>query len=166
MVTQVFFDLIIRCLFSKPWPKHEPKVTLSVGRFSQGKIHDLGPFWANGVDLKHPGISFAKEAGLESKEALKDKEEQQKEVDLQSLRELKPESSDGLEPGPDLLGPKFSRGDEVTVSKKLTWAIPQPGNPNFRKNIVEGTAGVIEGWADLDQRQVLLKSKPQLGFRT
>ena len=91
MVIKVFFDLILRCLFSKPWPKLEPKVTLSVGRFSIEKIQELGAFWASSVDLKHPGLTFAKDAGLEleSKEALKDKEEQQKEVDLQNLRELK-----------------------------------------------------------------------------
>ena len=76
MVIKVFFDLIIRCLFSKPWPKLEPRVTLSVGRFSQEKIQDLGAFWANSVDLKHPGLTFAKDAGLEfeSKEALRELE--------------------------------------------------------------------------------------------
>ena len=64
------------------------------------------------MDLNHPGLGFAKEAGLEleTKEGLKDKEEQQKEVDLQNLRELKKGSSDGPEPDPDLLGPKLSRG--------------------------------------------------------
>ena len=44
------------------------------------------------------------------------------------------------------------------MTKKLTWTIPQRGNSNFRKYIAEGTAGVIEGWADLEQRQVLLKA--------
>ena len=75
MVIKVFFDLIIRCLFSKPWPKLEPRVALSVGRFSQEKIQELGAFWANSVDLKHPGLTFAEDAGLEfeSKEALKEK---------------------------------------------------------------------------------------------
>ena len=110
MVIKVFFDLIIRCLFSKPWPKLEPRVTLSVGRISQEKIQDLGAFWANSVDLKHPGLTFATDAGLEleSKEALKEKEEQQKEVDLQNLRELKKATSDA--PDPDLVIPRFSRG--------------------------------------------------------
>ena len=68
--------MIIRCLFSKPWPKLEPRVTLSVGKFSLEKIQDLGAFWANSVDLKHPGLTFAKDAGLEfeSKEALRELE--------------------------------------------------------------------------------------------
>ena len=75
MVIKVFFDLITRCLFSKPWPKLEPKVALSVGRFSIEKIQELGAFWASSVDLKHPGLTFATDAGLEleSKEALKEK---------------------------------------------------------------------------------------------
>ena len=76
MVIKVFFDLIIRCLFSKPWPKLEPRVALSVGKFSLEKIQYLGAFWANSVDLKHPGLTFAKDAGLEfeSKEALRELE--------------------------------------------------------------------------------------------
>ena len=41
--------------------------------------------------------------------------------------------------------------------KRMTWTIPQPGNPKFRKAAMQGTQGVIEGWADLEQRQVLLK---------
>ena len=104
MVIKVFFDLIIRCLFSKPWPKLETTVALPLG------IQDLALFWAHSVDLKRPGLTFAKEAGLEfeSKETLKDKEEQQKEVDLQDLRELKRGSSDG--PDPDLQTPRCSRG--------------------------------------------------------
>ena len=163
MVIHVFFGLIIRCLFSKPWPKIERKVTLSAGRFSQEKIHEIGPFWANSVDLKHPGLYFAKEAGLEfeSKQFLDDKEEQDREVDLQNLRELKKGSSDG--PDPDLLSPKFSRGDEVTASKRLTWTIPQPGNPKFRKDLMEGTSGVIEGRADLEPGPP--QSGHQLAFR-
>jgi hypothetical protein len=33
-------DLIIRCLFAKPWPFVEPKVTLSVGKFSVEKVEE------------------------------------------------------------------------------------------------------------------------------
>ena len=56
----------------------EPEVALSVGRFSQEKIQDLGPFWANSVGLQRQGLTFATEAGLqlESKGALNDNEEQ------------------------------------------------------------------------------------------
>ena len=41
----VYLDLIIRCLFAKPWPSLDPKVTLHMGRFSQEKIRDLGVAW-------------------------------------------------------------------------------------------------------------------------
>ena len=49
------------------------------------------------------------------------------------------------------------------MSSRFTWTISDrisgdlSGKPRFRKDIVEGTSGVIEGWADLEQRQVLLK---------
>ena len=54
------------------------------------------------------------------------------------------------------LAPHFARGDEVTVVRRTTWIIPQKGNPKYRKGLAEGTQGVIQGWGDLEQRQVLL----------
>ena len=50
-----------------------------------------------------------------------------------------------------------SAGGDVTAPKRMTWATPQPGGPKFRKDLMEGAAGVIEGWADLEQGQVLFK---------
>jgi hypothetical protein len=148
----VYMDLILRCLFSKPWPLLDPKVTLNVGKFSVEKIGDLGVQWARTVDLKHPDLGFAEAAGLQ--ETLDDSVEEAKEVDLGGLRQAKRTSSDGPEPD---LGPKFQRGDQVTVVRRMSWALPQPEMPKYRKDLVEGTEGVIEGWADLEQRQVLLK---------
>ena len=43
------------------------------------------------------------------------------------------------------------------MARRWSWTIPQPGNPKFRKDVMEGTQGQIEGWADLEQRQVLVK---------
>ena len=40
--------------------------------------------------------------------------------------------------------------------KRMTWTIPQPAAPEYRNDIMEGTEGVIEGWADFEQRQVIL----------
>ena len=40
------------------------------------------------------------------------------------------------------------------VIKRMTWAIPHLDAPKYRKDIMEGTEGAIEGWADLEQRQV------------
>ena len=58
--------------------------------------------------------------------------------------------------GPEM-SPSFSRGDEVTVIRRMTWALPLPESPHYRKNIVVGTSGTIEGWADVEKGQVLLK---------
>ena len=38
----------------------------------------------------------------------------------------------------------------------MTWSIPQPDAPKFRKDLMKGMNGVVEGWADLVQRQVHL----------
>ena len=148
----VYIDLILRCLFNKPWPQVEPAVTLTVGKFSVEKIEDLGRQWAKVVDLRHPGLDFAVASGLQ--EEPKEKHEDIKEVNLEGLRVAKRTSSDG--PDPDL-DPKFNRGDLVTVVRRMSWTMPQPGQPKYKKDLVEGTEGVIEGWADLEQRQVLLK---------
>ena len=70
-----------------------------------------------------------------------------------SIRDLKKVGSEG--PDPDF-GPHLARGYEVTVVRRTTWNIPQKGNPKYRKDLVEGTEGVVQGWGDLEQRQVLL----------
>ena len=129
---QVYIDLIIRCLLNKPWPPSlNPKVTLPVGKFSVEKVESLAVPWARAVDKKHPHINFA-EAIIEC-----------------LLNKPWPEMS-----------PSFSRGDEVTVIRRMTWALPLPESPDYRKNIVEGTSGTIEGWADVEEKgqvKVLLK---------
>ena len=145
----MYIDMIIRCIFNKPWPHVDPKLPLPVGRFSVEKIVDLGLHWAKIVDLKHPGINFAEVAGLQSEAKTP---EDSKELDLQCLRKAKRTSSDG--PEPDVC-PKFKRGDEVTMVRRMSWCIPQAEKPQFRKDIVEGTPGVIEGYAELEERQVL-----------
>ena len=144
-------DLFIRCLFSKPWPSLEPKVLLPVGKFSQAKIMDLGHAWAKYLDNKHKDLNFGETTGLKEEPEV-DKEEA-KEINLEGIRSLKKVGSEG--PDPDL-GLKFSRGDEVTVVRRVSWVIPQKGNPKYRKDLVEGTQGVVQGWGDLEQRLVLL----------
>ena len=130
-------DLVSRCLFAKPWPFVEPKVTLSVGKFSVEKIGELGQCWAKVVDLRHPGINFVASAGLlvNDRKSL-DKEEEIKEVDIGGLRQVTKSFSDGTDPD---LDPKFKRGDDVTVIKRTTWTIPQPDAPKYRKGLMEGT---------------------------
>lgn len=150
----VYMDLIIRCLFNKPWPTTlEHPVKLQVGKFSLEKCKDLGVQWAKLVDLKHPDKNFASLAGLQDTEQ-KVSEEDQKELNLDSLRILKRTASDGPEPD---LECHFKRGDEVTVIRKVTWRLPMKGNDDYRKDLPVGTEGVVEGFADLEKRQVLLK---------
>ena len=147
----VYIGLIIRCLFGKAWPEDlEHKVTLPVGKFSEEKIHSLGIHWAKVVDLKNPSLGFAAAAGLEPIET--EPQETSMSVDLGNLRELKRSSSGG--PSPDTS--KLKRGDEVTVVRNMTWHLPLKSNPNYRKYVIEGTQGVIDGWADTEMRQVLL----------
>ncbi len=64
MILEAYFDMCIRCLFCKPWPGVEPKVSLGHGKFSAEKLDELGPYWARVVDRKHNGLGFAEESGL------------------------------------------------------------------------------------------------------
>ena len=158
MILEVYFDMCIRCLFCKPWPGVEPKVTLAHGKFSAEKLDELGPYWTRVVDRKHHGLGFAKESGLitKGKKDEEDSAQASQEVDLGTLRELKANSSDANPPDPSLHQPAFNRGDEVTLRSRFTWKVHVPGRDNFRKEINEGQQGVIEGWADRHQKQVLL----------
>ena len=119
----VYLDLIIRCLFAKPWPSLDPKVALPVGRFSQEKIRDLGVAWAKYLDCKHNDLNFGEASVLTKAE---DVEEDTEEVDLETIRHLKRVVSEG--PVPDL-GPKFARGDEVTVVRRVTWRFLRRATP-------------------------------------
>ena len=148
----VYIILIIRCMFSKSWLVDiEPKVTLPVGKFSEDKIKSLGAHWAKVMDLKHPTLGFAEAAGLQEDVDLDPTI--QVDVDLENLRSLTRTLSGGPEPD----APKFNRGDDVTVIRRMSLCLPQKTNPKFRKDICEGHQGVIEGWADPEMRTVLLK---------
>ena len=148
----VFINLIIRCLFAKPWPELQPKITMAPGKYSEDKIKSLSIHWAKVLDLQHPTLGFAQEAGLQAEDEEGD-EDSCVPVDLENLRSLKRSASGG----PDPEGPKFKRGDEVSVIRKMTWSLPQKNNPNYRKDLPEGLKGIVEGWADTEMRQVLLK---------
>ena len=54
--------LILRCLFSKPWPAGS-KMSLKPGNFSHEKIQEIGVEWAKSLDLKYPEFNFAKASG-------------------------------------------------------------------------------------------------------
>ena len=105
--TKVYIDMIMRCLFAKPWPLVEPRVLLPVGKFTAEKIKDLGPSWAKVVDHGHPSLDFAASAGLMSddKESLLQREEDNKELDLVPLRK----ATRNLRDGPELTWTLSSR---------------------------------------------------------
>ena len=88
------------------------------------------------VDLRYPCVDFAASAGLliNDKKFL-EKCEEMHEADLGGLKQVTKSFSDG--PDPDL-DPKFKRGDDVTVIKRMTWTIPQLDAPKYRKDIMEG----------------------------
>ena len=145
----VLMDLVIRCLFPKAWSAACPfKVPESTGKFSVEKIKALAGHWAKWIEKSYPESDFCKKSGLILVEA-EDAEDMNVEVDLQDMRTLKKNPS---EPSADGVH-KFSRGDQVTVIRRMSWLL----DDSYRKDLVVGTEGVIEGWADLEQRQVLLK---------
>ena len=136
----VYMDLLVMCLFAKQWPCDlDPKVSLPVGKFSEEKVKALGIHWAKVVDQKYPTLGFAAASGL-----LEESQEdpgQDPAVDLQRLRSLKR----NLSSCPDPDARRFKRGDEVTVVRRMSWTIPQPGKPDFRKDITQGTDGGHRG---------------------
>ena len=143
-------DLVIRCLLSKAWNPACPfKVPVGTGKFTADKIKVLAGHWAKWVESEYPESNFCKDSGLILVEP-EDAGDLAAEVNLEEMRSLKREHS---EPASES-GKKFSRGDEVTVVRRMSWVMDESGT---RKDIVVGTCGIIEGWADLEQRQVLLK---------
>ena len=94
----------------------------------------MGPCWAKLVDLRHPDINFAASAGLLDKKSL-EKDAEIKGVDRGGLKQVTKSFSDG--PDPDL-DPKYKRGDDVTVIKRMTWTIPQLDAPKYRKGHLGG----------------------------
>ena len=132
--------LVLRCMFAKPWPENMvPKVALPVGKFSEEKIKAILIQWAKIVDKNHPTLKFADLADLHP--AADVDHEGSQEVELEGLKVLKRNDSGGPEPD----GPKFKRGDEVTVIRRMSWNIVTKKNPKFKKDINEGQTGSIEG---------------------
>lgn len=119
----VYIDLVLRCLFNKPWPtKREPHVKIPIDKLSKGKVKDLGLCWANTVDLKHIGLGGAATAGpLDEKMDPAQKEESNKEVDHQIRRQPQKGLNDC--PSPDI-GSEFQARDEVLVQRRISWCIP------------------------------------------
>ena len=84
---------------------------------------------------------------------LAEEDEDSQAVSVEGLKSLKRKTSDGPEPA----APKFLRDDEVTVINRMTWTVRNKDTDPFRKDIIEGTKGMIMGFADEAGRQVLLQ---------
>ena len=95
-------------------------------------------------------MSFACMSGLVAEHLPVDEEPH---VALDRLRVLKRKASDEVSVD---VG-HFRRGDHVTVIRKMSWHIPLAQAENYRRNIVEGTSGTIEGFEDEEGVKVLLK---------
>ena len=135
-------------------------MTLGVGKFSEEKVKALGIHWAMALDLKYPSLNFARTTGL--KAAVPEDKEAELPVCLANLKTLKKHPSDGPEPE-DL---PFKAGDEVTVIKRMSLKLPLSTNKDYRKDLVEGTEGIVKGWAPQkevgpykEKRLVLLQFK-------
>ena len=146
-----YCDLVIRCLMGKPWPESLKPGKLTPGKFSNDKVRAIGIEWAKHLDLKYPEMDFARKADLLPEKGKDDEDDSQ--VNLTGVRELKRSHSDDAPPAPG----HFKLGAHVTVIRRMSWEFEIPGNKKFRKDLVEGTEGVIEGFTDSDEKKVLLK---------
>ena len=150
---QVYVDLVIRCLLSKAWPDRLRSLAIPLLKYSPERVKVLGVVWGKYMDGKYPDMAFASAAGLLPPDSpTKDDCE---EVVLDNLRHLKRRASDDAPQGPGC--GRLQRGDRVTVVKRMTWTLKNEGQKDFRRDIVPGTEGTVEGYADPDHRQVLVK---------
>ena len=150
-----YMDLVIRCLFNKPWPSSQGAIKmapLSMGKISIDKIKSIGAIWAQHVDTKHTDLDFAKSSGLcEVAEPTADANEQ---VSLQNLRTLKRRATDDT---PESAGTTFKKGDSVIVSVRMTWKFKVPGRNDYRKDIRIGHKGTVEDIPDSGGNYVIIK---------
>lgn len=47
-------------------------------------------------------------------------------------------------------------GDRVVVVRRSTWHYPVEGQPEYRQDLPKGKEGVVRGFADMEDRQVLV----------
>ncbi len=143
-------DAFIRGLLGKPLPEHFARTWPKSARraFGEEFVKSLLPIWASQVDAKYQ-IAFAKAADLEAVKVEADEDPEKQQVNLGNLRALKKADSDGAPEAPKGL----QRGDLVTVVRRMSWPIPG----GSRRDIQEGTEGIVEGFADKDNKSVLVR---------
>ena len=138
--------------------EHQTRLSkISTGKFTNEKVKEIGVVWAKWIDEKYPNAQFAIASGLlatEGSVALEDSQE----IDLKGFSLLKRRPSDETSNSAS----QFKRGDFVTVIRRMTWNVPIKGSKDYRKDVVEGTQGTIDGWADVEERKVLVKLRLKL----
>ena len=157
----VLADLLVRCLLAKQWPEafwaHSARLkTLmhqaGVGKFSVEKVNNLKRIWALWVEEQYPGKDFANGVGLALEKPPEEKKEQPQELTV-DLGVLGSTGATPPESNPDE-GLKFKRGDEVIVIRRMTWVIRPSG---VRMDVKQGTEATVEGFADAENRKLLIK---------
>lgn len=138
-------DLWIRCLFAKHF-KASAGAGVTTGKFSPEKAKDLAGAWGSRINERFPDLQFTKKAGLQVHTPKKGDD-----LDLEEKVCLKGLETENLEVGYNL-----QPGDQVTVANRLSWTIPLPGKPDFRRDVTVGTCGQVVGFADQAARQVLV----------
>lgn len=138
-----------RCVLAKPLPAPYKGAT---GKFGEEKSRELATLWAQHIQEKYPDLQFLEKTG--HSDALQQPEDHKELVPLDSLE------ADPLdEPS---IGQNFQAGDEVVVRRRFTWKIALDNTPEYRKDVSEGTSGIVRGFADPQLRQVLVEISMKL----
>ena len=145
-----YANLLVRCFFAKPFPADlGGKVGTLTGKLTREKAKDIGIFFASRIDERLPELDFSKETGLQSASDNKEAGEEPG-VNLANL---------GGDSGP-LSGPQdglgLKTGDLVKVTRRFSVKVPLKDQPDFRRDITEGTEGEIKGFADEEHIHLLL----------
>ena len=136
-----------RCLLAKPLQAPYKGVT---GKFGKEKGRELANMWALRINEKYPDLQFLQKSGhAENIEVPEDHKEM---VPLNAQ-----DNEEGLSQEDIAIGRIFQAGDEVIVRRRFTWKVPFKSVPDYRKDIPEGTSGIVRGFADPQLRNVLLE---------
>ena len=156
-------SLVVRCLFGKtlesegsllfPGGRAVAWTTCPVasGKVTQEKLNKVLGWWAHHVDDVYPELNFSADAELTSHlpplENMRVPADDVFHVPAKRLRGKTPSNPKDPEEAP--LAPlaasasDFKVGDIVALKARITKTMAIPGNPNFRKDMREGTEGKV-----------------------
>ena len=145
-------DILVRCAFTKAFPAHL-RIKAGTGKLTHEKIQTLTQAWAKIIDEKFPDLNFSASAELQIKDINADAHRQilMEKVDAKSLGSMGEDGDDGV------CDNGLKPGDSVTVIRRFTVSMELSDKSCHRKDINEGTKGLIKGYADAKHRQVLVE---------